>query len=68
MASPNFPNTGREAGSMEAQGARMYWIPEDHPSPSLVGSTVEACGFVCVQKEPGVEVCLGHSNSVFPDP
>ena len=71
MALPNFPNTGREAGSVEAQGARMYWIPEVHPSPSCVGSAVEACGFVCVQRERGVEVYLGPSNSqrpLIPDP
>ena len=71
MASPNFPHTGSEAGSMEAQRARMYWIPEVHPSPSCAGSAVEACGFACVQREPGVEVCLGHSKSqcsLIPDP
>lgn len=69
MALPNFPNTGREAGSVE--GSRMYWIPEVQPSPSCVGSAVEACGFASVQREPEVEVCLGPSNSqcpLIPDP
>lgn len=69
MASPNFPHIGSETGSMEAQRARMYWIPEVHPSPSCAGSALEACGFACVQSEPGVEVCLGHSQcSLIPDP
>lgn len=66
MALPNFPNTGREAGSVE--GSRMYWIPEVQPSPSCVGSAVEACGFACVQRAGGGGLPGSLKLSVSPDP